>query len=73
MEPDFKVRLVTLELAVNLIKKLAVTDNKSYITDFQLACIDQAREQSAFVLRRYFKTDEMFLDMFEHEYQCLNV
>ena len=46
---------------------------RSLVTDFQLACIDQAREQSAFVLRRHFKNEEMFLDMFEHEYQCMNL
>ncbi len=73
VEPDFKVRLITLELAISLIKKLTVENKKSYITDFQLACIEQAREQPAFLLRRDFKTEEMFLDMFEHEYQTLNV
>ncbi len=73
VEPDFKIRLITLELAISLIKKLAIVNKKSYITDFQLACIEQAREQPAFLLRRDFKTEEMFLDMFEHEYQTLNV
>lgn len=81
VEPEFRVRLVTLELAVQLIKRVsllvvpgsAASAVRSLVTDFQLACIDQAREQSAFVLRRHFKNEEMFLDMFEHEYQCMNL
>jgi protein CLEC16A len=72
VESDFKVRLVTLELAIKLIKSLAETNGQSYTNDFHLACIEQAREQSAFLLRRQYKTEEMFLDMFEHEYQSLN-
>jgi len=71
VELDFKVRLSTLELAIHLVKKLCIVNNTSHISDFHLACIEQAREQSAFALRRQFKTEEMFLDMFEHEYQSL--
>jgi hypothetical protein len=67
------VRLATLELATKTIKKLAILNGKSYITDFHLACIEQTREQSAFTLRRQFKSEEMFLDMFEHEYHNLTV
>ena len=70
---EFKVRLATLELAVKLIKSLTVVNKNSYVSDFHLACIEQAREQSAFVLRQKFRSEEMFLDMFEHEYQELNV
>ena len=55
IEPDFKVRLATLELCVTLIKKLAIVENKSALSDFYLACIEQAREQSSFILRRHFK------------------
>ena len=97
------MRLTTLELAIKLIKKLVIINGKSFVNDFHLACIEQAREQSAFLLRRQFRvsfkiylflflpfflsskifnlinceykkkqTEEMFLDMFEHEYQSLN-
>lgn len=54
-EPDFKVRLATLELAIRLIKSLVIINNKSLMNDFHLACIEQAREQSSFVLRKQFK------------------
>lgn len=72
VEPEFKVRLATLELAIKLIKSLVIVNKRSYISDFHLACIEQAREQSSFILRQKFKSEEMFLDMFEHEYQDLN-
>ncbi|CAF0812734.1 unnamed protein product [Brachionus calyciflorus] len=68
VENDFKVRLATLELAIKLIKSMACVGNKSFISDFHMACIEQVRDQSAYALRRSFKTEEMFLDMFEHEY-----
>lgn len=52
---EFKVRLTTLELAIKLIKKLVIINGKSFVNDFHLACIEQAREQSAFLLRRQFR------------------
>ena len=56
-------------MVIKLLKSLLTQNNKSYINDFHLACIEQAKEQPSFTLRRQFKSDEMFLDMFEHEYQ----
>ena len=57
VESDFKVRLSTLDLTIKLIKTIAIVNNKSFITDFHLACIEQAREQSSFILRRHFKVE----------------
>lgn len=57
VESDFKVRLTTLELTIKLIKKLAIVNEKCFISDFHLACIEQAREQSSFILRRHFKVN----------------
>jgi protein CLEC16A len=77
---EYKVRLATLELSINLIKKFVeiygagdgATSSKSTtvckLNDFHYSCIDYAREQSAHNLRNMFKTEEMFLDIFEHEY-----
>ena len=47
--------------------------NKYAMSDFYLACIEQAKEQSAYLLRTPFKAEEMFLDTFEHEYHNLIV
>jgi protein CLEC16A len=60
VEPEFKVRLATLELAIKLIKSLVILNKKSYINDFHLACIEQAREQSSFILRQKFKVSFFF-------------
>jgi hypothetical protein len=38
-----------------VVKKLTIVNNKSMLNDFYLACIEQAREQSSFILRRHFK------------------
>ena len=48
-------------------------NNKPYIDDFYLAKLIQVKEDCSCVLRRQFKAEEMFLDMFEHEYQDMNV
>ena len=48
-------------------------NNKPYINDFYLAKLIQVKEECSCVLRRQFKTEEMFLDMFEHEHQYMNV
>ncbi len=58
---DYKVRLATLEIVVKLIKILVTKNNKSYINDFHLACIEQAKEQSSFTLRRQFKVFYLIL------------
>ena len=52
---DFKVRLSTLELTIRLIKNLTVSNKKSIINEYQVKCIEQAKEQSSFVLRKHFK------------------
>ena len=62
VEADFRVRLTTLELTIKLIKSMSVVNNKSFISDFHLACIEQAREQSSFVLRRHFKVGRKLLN-----------
>jgi protein CLEC16A len=71
-DPDFKVRLATLQLCVTLLKSITMVNKKSHLNDFYSSCVEQTREQSSFILRRYFRSEEMFLDMFEHEYHSLN-
>lgn len=70
VESDFRVRLSTLDLTIKLIKIMTILNRKCYISDFHLACIEQAREQSSFILRRHFKV--YLLRQKSHYYQFLN-
>jgi protein CLEC16A len=74
IHPNYKVRLATLEIAVKLVKKLIKIDHFRNSFDYYMACIEQAKEQSAYILRKKFKNEEMqiFLDIFEHEYDNIN-
>ena len=38
------------------------------MTDAHLALIEGAREENILVLQNYFKTDDLFLEIFEDEY-----
>ncbi|XP_060588288.1 protein CLEC16A-like isoform X2 [Ruditapes philippinarum] len=67
-QPNSKVRLSTLELSIRLLKLLVYTPGKSYLQDRHLACIENARECSNQLLRNFYKSEEIFLDMFEDEY-----
>ena len=60
---DYKVRLATLELAIRLIKKIVAIYNNENSNDFYLACIEQAKEQSSFILRRLFKVNFLLLSI----------
>lgn len=62
--------MVTLEMSVNLLKKLVVKDGKSVLSDYHLASIEQAKEEAALILRNFFKREEetIFLDLFEDEF-----
>ncbi|CAF0966985.1 unnamed protein product [Adineta steineri] len=72
---DSNIRLVTLSLAISLLKKLVYNEEEkvSYISDHHLARIEQAHEQSTEDLRRHYRTQEMFLDMFEDEYRQMQL
>lgn len=62
-----KVRLVTLELAICLLLRLVVHDNKSILSDSHFASLMNAKEESTALLRNYYKREEMFGEMFESE------
>jgi len=65
-----KVRLATLELAIMVLNMLVVMDDgTSFLHDNHLATLISTREESMALLRNVFKTEEMFLDMFEDEYR----
>ncbi|XP_078274340.1 protein CLEC16A isoform X2 [Rhinoraja longicauda] len=63
------IRLATLELACLLLRQLVLSDGTCIIKDVHLACHEGAREESVHLLRRFYKGDEIFLDMFEDEYR----
>ncbi|KAK7111440.1 protein CLEC16A-like isoform X2 [Littorina saxatilis] len=64
-----KVRLATLELSIKLLKQLVNKDDRSYLQDRHLACIENGRECSTQRLRNFYKSEEIFLDMFEDEHR----
>ena len=64
-----KVRLSTLELTIKLLKQLVYQNGRSYLQDRHLASIENARECCTQILRNFYKSEEMFLDMFEDEYR----
>ncbi|XP_034448367.1 protein CLEC16A isoform X5 [Hippoglossus hippoglossus] len=70
-QPDGKVRLATLELSCLLLKQSVLSGNLCIIKDVHLACLEGAREESLHLLRRFYKGEEIFLDMFEDEYRSM--
>uniref|UniRef100_A0A671XZH2 C-type lectin domain containing 16A n=1 Tax=Sparus aurata TaxID=8175 RepID=A0A671XZH2_SPAAU len=70
-QPDGKVRLATLELSCLLLKQSVLSGNHCIIKDVHLACLEGAREESLHLLRRFYKGEEIFLDMFEDEYRSM--
>ncbi|XP_044272607.1 protein CLEC16A homolog isoform X1 [Tribolium madens] len=67
-QPSCRVRLVTLELALKLLVQLVMADGKSVLLESHKSTIESAKTQSTALLRNFYKSEEIFLDMFEHEY-----
>ena len=44
-------------------------NNKSLLLDEHFAAVEEAREESVLILRNFYKSEEIFLDMFEDEYR----
>lgn len=72
-QPDGKVRLATLELGCLLLKQMVLPSHGSIVKDVHLACLEGAREESVHLLRRFYKGEEIFLDMFEDEYRSMTL
>lgn len=69
-----KVRLCTLELSILVLNMLVVMDDgRSCLHDNHLAALLDTKEESLVLLRTVFKTEEMFLDMFEDEFREMTV
>ncbi|KAM9457968.1 protein CLEC16A isoform 2-T2 [Clarias gariepinus] len=69
--PDGRVRLATLELSCLLLKQSVLSGPRCIVKDVHLACLEGAREESLHLLRRFYKGEEIFLDMFEDEYRSM--
>ncbi|CAI6349468.1 unnamed protein product [Macrosiphum euphorbiae] len=67
-EPVCYVRSVTLQMAITLLKKLTIHEEKVFISDRHIAVILNAKEKILPLLRQFFKKEEMFLELFEDEY-----
>ncbi|KAF5287527.1 hypothetical protein FQA39_LY04155 [Lamprigera yunnana] len=67
-QPSCRVRLVTLELALKLLLQLVIYNGQNVMNDVHKSTIEAARTQSTALLRNFYKSEEIFLDMFEHEY-----
>ncbi|XP_067005962.2 protein CLEC16A homolog isoform X2 [Anabrus simplex] len=67
-QPNSRVRLVTLDLSIRLLIQLVMKDGQSCLHDCHLAAIEGAKEEGTSLLRNFYKSEEIFLDMFEDEY-----
>ncbi|XP_014476432.1 PREDICTED: protein CLEC16A isoform X3 [Dinoponera quadriceps] len=67
-QTNSKVRLVTLELTIKLLMQLMISEGHCLLRDSHLAAIEAAREQSTSLLKNFYKSEDIFLDMFEDEY-----
>lgn len=67
-QTNAKVRLITLELAIKLLTQLVTSEGQSVLRDSHLAAIEAAKEQSTSLLKNFYKSEDIFLDMFEDEY-----
>uniref|UniRef100_A0A0C9Q4M4 CLEC16A protein n=1 Tax=Fopius arisanus TaxID=64838 RepID=A0A0C9Q4M4_9HYME len=67
-QTNAKIRLVTIEMSIKLLIKLVISDGESLLCDAHLAAIESAKEESTALLRNFYKSEDIFLDMFEEEY-----
>nr|CAD7601801.1 unnamed protein product [Timema genevievae] len=70
-QSNSRIRLVTLELSIRLLTQLVMKNSQSFLHDCHLAAIEGAKEESTALLRNFYKSEEIFLDMFEDEYNEL--
>ena len=69
-----RVRLATLELSIMVLNMMVVLDDgRSCLRDSHLAELISTKEESMELLRHVFKSEEIFLDMFEDEYREMTV
>ncbi|XP_076183141.1 C-type lectin domain containing ema isoform X2 [Ptiloglossa arizonensis] len=67
-QTNAKVRLITLELTIKLLTQLIMSEGQAILKDSHLAAIEAVKEQSTSLLKNFYKSEDIFLDMFEDEY-----
>lgn len=64
-----RVRLITLQIALRLLEQLTKPNtDECCITEIQQSSLFIAKDQAMSTLRTYYKSEDMFLDLFEDEY-----
>ena len=53
-------------------KYMTLKEEKSVMLDEHFAELEGAREESTLILRNFYKSEEIFLDMFEDEWREMN-
>lgn len=51
--------------------QVVIRQEKSIMLDEHFAAVENAREESVLILRNFYKSEEIFLDMFEDEYRAM--
>ncbi|XP_017958773.1 protein CLEC16A homolog isoform X3 [Drosophila navojoa] len=69
-QPSCRIRLITAEIALELLLTFTkpAADDAPCITTSQQSLLFSARNQSMVVLRNFYKSEDIFLDLFENEY-----
>ncbi|KAM8704299.1 hypothetical protein ACLKA7_008839 [Drosophila subpalustris] len=69
-QPSCRIRLITVEIALELLLTFtkSAADEAPCITPTQQCLLFGARNQSMVVLRNFYKSEDIFLDLFEDEY-----
>ncbi|XP_070138135.1 protein CLEC16A homolog isoform X2 [Drosophila bipectinata] len=69
-QPSCRIRLITVEIALELLVTFTRpnSDEARCITPSQQDLLFSARNQSMVVLRNFYKSEDIFLDLFEDEY-----
>ncbi|XP_052859555.1 protein CLEC16A homolog isoform X2 [Drosophila gunungcola] len=69
-QPSSRIRLITVEIALELLVTFTrpSSDETRCITSAQQDLLFSARNQSMAVLRNFYKSEDIFLDLFEDEY-----
>ena len=60
-------------MCVMLVRKLCMNvEGRCFLQDDHVAAMEAAREESTLLLRNFYKSEEIFVDMFEDEYRLLS-
>ncbi|XP_053679744.1 protein CLEC16A homolog [Anopheles nili] len=68
-QPSCRIRLVTTELTLKLLGQIICSSSEdSSVSEEYLSSLNQARNQAMNVLKNFYKSEDIFLDLFEDEY-----